>query len=87
MEDIKQIYPGYINGKKENGLQLKTINTPTISSENLEEYIPPEKIPRELNEIEEEIDNHLSPQPITTKKIIGANSKTLAEKIHVCSLI
>lgn len=56
LEDMKQVYPRYVNGEK-NGLRLKTIDTPTVLSDNLEKYIPPEKIPREINEIEEEIDN------------------------------
>lgn len=54
LEDIKKVYPGFVNGVKLEGLTLRAVDPPTVESEDLGDLIPAKR--PKLSTITEEID-------------------------------
>lgn len=42
-EDIKKVYPGYVDGKESEGLFLKNFDCPTVESEDIGYLLPPKR--------------------------------------------
>lgn len=40
LKDIKKVYPGFVNGEIQDGLELKSLDPPTAESENISEFMP-----------------------------------------------
>ncbi|KAL7287977.1 hypothetical protein TKK_0018033 [Trichogramma kaykai] len=55
--DIKTVYPGIVDGELREGLTLKDIYTPSFSSSEQDQFLPPPKKQSLENELELENDN------------------------------
>lgn len=60
--DMREVYPGIVDGEQKAGLELVYFDPPTVQSEGLEDLVPPERRPEEamdeeLSEISDDYDD------------------------------